>query len=81
VDIYHVWFNLKDGVRDTESAGTYLDHLKAEGALAGYRITRRKLGSASARRNGTSPSISRTWRKWTTRLCAPTSPTSAISVQ
>ena len=47
MDVYHIWFNHKDGVRDTEfaeSAGTYLDHLKAEGALAGYRITRRKLG-------------------------------------
>jgi hypothetical protein len=46
-DVYHIWFNLKDGVRDTdfaESAGAYLDHLKGEGAVAGYRITRRKLG-------------------------------------
>jgi hypothetical protein len=47
MDIYHLWFNLKDGVRDTEfaeSAGSYLDHLKNSVALAGYRITRRKLG-------------------------------------
>ena len=47
MDIYHLWFNLKDGVRDLDfaaSAGAYLDHLKSEGALAGYRITRRKLG-------------------------------------
>lgn len=47
MDIYHIWFNLKGGVRDTEfteSAGAYLDHLKGEGSLAAYRITRRKLG-------------------------------------
>ena len=47
MDIYHIWFNLKDGVGDTEfaaSASTYLNHLKGEDAVAGYRITRRKLG-------------------------------------
>ena len=47
MDLYHIWFNLKDGVSDTEfaeSAATYLEHLKARGALAGFRITRRKLG-------------------------------------
>jgi hypothetical protein len=47
MDIYHIWFNLKAGVRDAEfadSARTYLDHLKSEGALVNYRITRRKLG-------------------------------------
>jgi hypothetical protein len=47
MDIYHIWFNLKDGIRDSEfaeSTGGYLDHLKGEGALVGYRITRCKLG-------------------------------------
>jgi hypothetical protein len=47
MDIYHIWFNLKDGVRNTdfaESARAYLDHLKGHGSIAGYRITRRKLG-------------------------------------
>jgi hypothetical protein len=47
MDVYHIWFNLKDGVGDTEfadSASAYLDYLKGEAALAGYRITRRKLG-------------------------------------
>jgi hypothetical protein len=47
MDVYHIWFNLKDGVRDTEfaeSASAYLDHLIDAGAVAGYRITRRKLG-------------------------------------
>jgi hypothetical protein len=47
MNIYHAWFNLKDGVGDLEFAGAargYLDHLKAGGLIAGYRITRRKLG-------------------------------------
>jgi hypothetical protein len=47
VDVYHIWFNLKDGVRDTDfadAAMAYLDHLKTGGMIAGYRITRRKLG-------------------------------------
>ena len=47
MDIYHIWFNLKDDVRDTdfaESARSYFDHLKEQGSIAGYRITRRKLG-------------------------------------
>ncbi len=47
MDVYHIWFNLKDGVGDTEFAGAaraYFEHLKAGGRLAGYRITRRKLG-------------------------------------
>ena len=49
MDVYHIWFNRKDGVRDTDfaaSARAYLDHLKGEGAVADYRITRRKLGLA-----------------------------------
>src|SRR3954465_436771 len=47
MDVYHIWFNLKEGVSDiefVEKSRTYLDHLKAMGAVAGYRITRRKLG-------------------------------------
>ena len=47
MDVYHIWFNLKDGVRDAEfadAARAYLDHLKAGGMIATYRITRRKLG-------------------------------------
>ncbi len=47
MDIYHVWCNLKEGVADlefTDAAQSYLDHLKAQGTLHGYRITRRKLG-------------------------------------
>jgi hypothetical protein len=47
MDAYHIWFNLRDGVRDIEFAARvrgYLDHLQAEGLIAGYRLTRRKLG-------------------------------------
>jgi hypothetical protein len=49
MDVYHIWFNLKPGVRDTEfvaSARAYLDRLKAGRSLASYRITRCKLGLA-----------------------------------
>lgn len=51
MDIYHTWCNLKPGVKDlefVERARAYFDHLKAEGLLAGYRITRRKLGLSGA---------------------------------
>jgi hypothetical protein len=47
MNIYHVWCGLKEGVRDTDfcdRATAYFEHLKSEGLIAGYRITRRKLG-------------------------------------
>ncbi len=47
MDVYHVWFNLKDGVHDTDfadSATAYLNHLRENGQIEGYRLTRRKLG-------------------------------------
>ncbi|MBC6440522.1 MAG: hypothetical protein GDA49_08990 [Rhodospirillales bacterium] len=47
MDIYHIWASLKVGVKDTDfsdAAHAYLEHLKAEGGLVGYRVTRRKLG-------------------------------------
>jgi hypothetical protein len=47
VDIYHIWFNLKPGIRDTELSdglGAYLGHLKEQGLIVGWRLTRRKLG-------------------------------------
>jgi hypothetical protein len=47
MDIYHAWFNLKAGVKDVEfadGAKAYFEHLKGERSIAGYRITRRKLG-------------------------------------
>lgn len=47
MDIYHIWGNLKDGVSDTQFADnthSYLGHLKEQGMIQDYRITRRKLG-------------------------------------
>jgi hypothetical protein len=47
MDVYHIWFDLKRGVRDTEfaaNARAYLELLKEGGHLVSYRITRRKLG-------------------------------------
>ena len=49
MDVYHIWFNLKDEVRDvefTDAVQTYLGYLKEAGSIASYRITRRKLGLA-----------------------------------
>jgi hypothetical protein len=47
MDIYHVWCNLKPGLRDGEFSdmiGAYLGHLKEQGLLEGWRLTRKKLG-------------------------------------
>ena len=47
MDLYHIWCDLKPGVRDAalaESAGKYLAHLKSEGLIENWRLTRRKLG-------------------------------------
>ncbi len=47
MDVYHIWFNLKEGVGDAEfadAARAYLDHLREQELIAAYRITRRKLG-------------------------------------
>jgi hypothetical protein len=51
MNIYHVWCDLKPGVGDltfTGKAAAYLDHLKEQGLIEGYRLTRRKLGLAPA---------------------------------
>ncbi|HEX3485730.1 MAG TPA: DUF6614 family protein [Micropepsaceae bacterium] len=47
MDIYHGWCDLKPGVKDTVFArgfAAYMDHLKERGAIANWRLTRRKLG-------------------------------------
>lgn len=47
MDIYHIWCNLKPGVSDLEfvhNARAYLEHLREQGKLERYRITRCKLG-------------------------------------
>src|SRR5262245_51221921 len=49
MDLYHIWCDLKPGVRDTafvEAVGKYLGHLKSEGKIESFRLTRRKLGLA-----------------------------------
>jgi hypothetical protein len=49
LDIYHVWCDLKPGVSDTtfaDNVATYMDHLKQQDLIAGWRLTRRKLGLA-----------------------------------
>jgi hypothetical protein len=51
MDVYHIWCTLKDDVGDREfalAARAYLEHLKASGMVAGYRVTRRKLGLGPA---------------------------------
>lgn len=51
MDLYHAWFNLKPGVRDTEfceALAAYLDALRARGDIACYRVTRRKLALSPA---------------------------------
>jgi hypothetical protein len=47
VDIYHAWCDLKPGVGDLEfgeRVAKYLGHLQEQGLIAGWRLTRRKLG-------------------------------------
>jgi hypothetical protein len=47
VDVYHIFCNLKPGVHDLDfvrETRAYLDHLKSEQRIRGYRILRAKLG-------------------------------------
>ena len=47
MDHYHTWFDLKPGVKDVEfsrSMARYMAQLKENGAIEGWRLTRRKLG-------------------------------------
>ncbi len=47
MDLYHIWCDLKPGVGDldfAERASAYLGHLKDEGLIADWRLSRRKLG-------------------------------------
>lgn len=49
MDLYHIWFDLKDGISDralVDRLGGYLEHLKREGAIERWRLSRRKLGLA-----------------------------------
>ncbi len=47
MDIYHVWCDLKPGVGDMvfqEKVSAYMGHLRDQGLIAAWRLTRRKLG-------------------------------------
>ncbi|HEY7977181.1 MAG TPA: DUF6614 family protein [Rhizomicrobium sp.] len=47
MDHYHTWFDLKPGVKDTDFArnmARYMNHLKDNKLIEGWRLTRRKLG-------------------------------------
>ena len=47
MNLYHVWCDLKPGVSDrifAEKASAYLGHLREQGLIEGFRLTRRKLG-------------------------------------
>ncbi len=47
MDLYQIWCDLKPGVRDLEFADRlrdWLGLLERQGAIAGWRLTRRKLG-------------------------------------
>ena len=51
MDIYHIWCNLKPGVRDLdfcEKVDAYLGHLRDQGMIHSHRITRSKLGLSPA---------------------------------
>jgi hypothetical protein len=46
MDYYHTWFDLKPGTSDVEFASAlerYLGKLRADGRIAGYTLSRRKL--------------------------------------
>ena len=47
MDIYHVFGDLKPGVSDTsfsEQVARYMEHLRGQGLIESWRLTRRKLG-------------------------------------
>ena len=49
MDIYHAFCDLKPGVSDTafaENVASYMGHLKQQGLIEAWRLTRRKLGLA-----------------------------------
>ena len=47
MDIYHAWCDLKPGTSDIsfcEGVAKYMGHLRSEGLIENWRLTRRKLG-------------------------------------
>ena len=51
MDIYHVWCDLRPGVRDLQfydNVAQCMEHLRGEGLIESWRLTRRKLGFGPA---------------------------------
>jgi hypothetical protein len=51
MNIYHVWCDLKPGIGDlefSEQLALYMGHLKDQGLIEGFRLTRKKLGLGPA---------------------------------
>lgn len=51
MDHYHIWCDLKPGVKDLDFSADltrYLGHLRERGLIEGFRLTRRKLGLGPA---------------------------------
>ncbi len=51
MDIYHIWFDLKETSKDlefTRNLANYMGYLKERDLIHGYRLTRRMLGLSSA---------------------------------
>ncbi len=47
MDYYEAWFELKESSKDLEFAANldrYMNHLRDQGLIEGYRLARRKLG-------------------------------------
>ncbi len=47
MDLYHIWCDLKPGTGDLQFAdkvAAYMSHLKHQGLIEDWRLTRRKLG-------------------------------------
>jgi hypothetical protein len=47
MDHYHIWFDLRAGVRDMDMVASLrgmLDHLQQKGQIEGFSVARRKLG-------------------------------------
>jgi hypothetical protein len=47
MNIYHMWFNLRDNRKDIEfsqAVDAYLGNLQSKGLIESYRLTRRKFG-------------------------------------
>ena len=47
MNLYHIWANLRPGVKDldfVDAVHAYLGYIQKQGHIASYRITRRKFG-------------------------------------